>query len=186
METKEPKINALPSTNTDNNIHPVLNKNLKEAVLNIENIILNMKIIGSIQKGDKLLGNDIDNEVLEIESNDFLQPIRRWWFSRNRLETINKIKIIVNKSFDITDRTLENERDASYNKDIEYFSEENSSLLQRFLVEMKQSTKGLENLKITYDEDVKIISEIDILIEKLQLRIQKIQNGLKIDKTIFK
>lgn len=92
METKEPKINALPSTNTDNNIHPVLNKNLKEAVLNIENIILNMKIIGSIQKGDKLLGNDIDNEVLEIESNDFLQPIRRWWFSRNRLETINSIR----------------------------------------------------------------------------------------------
>jgi len=185
MQAKDTKKKVkIPATQLSNSsFPPVIDKNLPDAVLNIENIILNMKVIGSIQKGDKLLGND--NNVLEIEANDLLQPIRRWWFSRSRMETINKVKVIVNKSFDITDRTLENERGGS-NKDIEYFSEENSSLLQRFLVEMKQAIKGLENLKITYVEDVKIVSEIDILIEKLQLRIQKIQNGLKIDQTIFK
>ena len=149
---------------------------------NIEQIILNMKIIGSIQKKDKLSKND--DSVLVIESNDILQSLRRWYFKRGRDDSIKDIKKIINSCFDITDQTLENE---NTNGDINkpYFNEENSCLLQRFLVEMNGAGRGLNNLKDTYSNDIKVISEIEILKEQLDLRIKKINSLLKIDKSVI-
>lgn len=148
----------------------------------IEQIILNMKIIGSIQKKDKLSKND-DN-VLEIESNDFLQSFRRWYFKRGRDDTIMDIKNIINSCFEITDETLNNETSSGDNIK-PYFNEENSCLLQRFLVEMNSAGRGLNNLKDTYSNDIKVISEIEILKEQLDLRIKKINSLLKIDKSVI-
>ena len=64
---------------------------------------------------------------------------------------------------------------------INNFTQENSSLLQRFTIEMERACIGLENLKSTYQDDVRIVSEIDIMIEQLRLRNEKINKILKID-----
>jgi hypothetical protein len=141
-----------------------------------------MKIIGSIQKKDKLSKNE--DSVLEIESNDFFQSFRRWYFSRGRDDTIKDIKKIINSCFEVTDQTLNNETtEGESNKP--YFNEENSCLLQRFLVEMNSAGRGLNNLKDTYSNDIKVISEIEILKEQLDLRIKKINSLLKIDKSVI-
>ena len=163
------------------NINPPQNENSPDEIL------LNLKIIGCIKKKDRISKNT--DEILEIESNDWLQPVRRWWFCRSRNETINNIKKIIQTSFDITDRTLDKENGQStpdttfYNNKSNnlYFNEENSNLLQRFVIEMKNANKGLANLKITYSDDVRIVSEIDILLEQLALRIEKISSILRID-----
>ena len=148
----------------------------------VEQIILNMKIIGNIKKKDKLSKN-ADN-ILEIESNDYLQCMRRWYFQRSRNDSIKDIKKIIYSCFEITDLTLTNETSAD-NISKPYFNEENSCLLQRFLVEMNNVVRGLDNLKETYNADIKIISEIEILKEQLELRIKKINSLLKIDTTIL-
>lgn len=150
----------------------------------VENIILNMKIIGNIQKQDKLSKNN-DN-VLEIENNDILQGIRRWYGGRNRTNTIQNLKKVINSCFDIIDVTLTNETSDHDDSKVKYFAEENSSLLQRFLVEMNSASKGLDNLKITYKEDITVVSEIECLKEQLDIRIKKINNLLKIDTSIVK
>ncbi len=152
-----------------------------------EDILLNLKIIGCLKQQDRVSKNN-DN-ILEIEANDWFQPLRRWWFSRSRNETINNIRKIIQHAFDFTDQTLDKERDQSktettfYTKTSNnaYFSEENSNLLQRFVLEMKNASKGLDNLKMTYNDDTRIVSEIDILREQLALRIEKINGILKID-----
>ena len=72
-----------------------------------------------------------------------------------------------------------NHKKSSGNNTSNYFSQENSSLLQRFTIEMERACTGLENLKSTYSDDVRIISEIDIMIEQLRLRIEKINNPRK-------
>ena len=149
----------------------------------IEETILNMKIIGSIKKYDKLGTNDTN--ILEIENRDILQGIRRWYLGRNRGETLGHIKRVINLSFDITDNTLSNERNGKTYTNDKYFFEENSNLLQRFLVEMNSACKGLDNLKETYTGDIKIISEIDLLKDQLQIRIRKINSLLKIDNNVL-
>ena len=152
-----------------------------------EDILLNLKIIGCIKKRDRISKNT-DN-VLEIETNDLFQPLRRWWFGRSRNETISNIKKIITTSFDLTDKTLNKEKSKSIsnsraikspNKNT-YFDEENSNLLQWFVLEMKNASKGLDNLKNTYSDDTRIVSELDILLEQLALRIEKINGILKID-----
>ena len=50
---------------------------------------------------------------------------------------------------------------------------------------MNGSIKGLDNLKTTYNNDVKVVSELDCLRDQLNLRIQKINALLKIDKNII-
>ena len=152
----------------------------------VEDIILNLKIIGAIKKKDRLSRNPDD--IFEIESNDFLQGVRRWYTGQNRHDTIKGIKKIIQATFSVTDQTLSkehndtsNHKKSSGNNTSNYFSQENSSLLQRFTIEMERACTGLENLKSTYSDDVRIISEIDIMIEQLRLRIEKINKILKID-----
>ena len=49
---------------------------------------------------------------------------------------------------------------------------------------MKNATKGLNNLKITYGDDTRIVSELDLLLERIALRIEKINAILRIDMDI--
>ena len=67
----------------------------------IEDILLNLKIMSQIKKGNRLLQNE--NKILEIESDDIIQPIRRWWSGRSRNITINQIKTIMQKTYTIID-----------------------------------------------------------------------------------
>jgi hypothetical protein len=156
------------------------------SVNKVEDIILNLKIIGAIHKKDRLSRNDDD--IFEIESNDFLQGVRRWYTGQNRHDTIKGIRKIIQAAFTVTDQTLADEhtdtsvkRNISQTKSASYFTQENSSLLQKFTIEMERACGGLENLKSTYSDDVRINSEIDIMIEQLRLRIEKINKILKID-----
>ena len=158
--------------------------------LSIDDVILNLKIISSIKQDDKLTRNQDDH--LTIENKDLLQGARRWWNSNSRAETIAHIKNIIRASFDITDTTIEQElmqegvhgahgvHEASSHQKT-YFNEGNSCLLQRFVLEMTNAIRGLDNLKYTYKNDVNISSEIDILKEQLEIRTQKINSLLKIE-----
>ena len=169
-----------------------MDTNTNNKILRTEKILLNLKIIGNIKSKDKLSSNNQD--VLEIEANDIIQGVRRWWYSRSRDLTISTIRKTIQDSFEITDNALDNEKlntkanstfydNTSKNT---YFNEENSSLLQRFLLELTSANKGLDNLKITYISDTRIVSEIELLQQQIKLRIAKINGLLKIDNQGFK
>ena len=49
------------------------------------------------------------------------------------------------------------------------------------VLSLNETIKGLQNLKITYIGDVSIISKLDLIINKIQNRISKINKMLKID-----
>ena len=62
------------------------------------------------------------------------------------------------------------------------FREENSNLLLSYITEMRNAIKGLNNLKQTYVDDISTVSSLDIIIEKMNVRIKKISNILQINK----
>ena len=127
----------------------------------INNNILNLKIISSLNKDDKLTISD--NEI-SIENNDFSQAIRRWWNSQSRSQSLDQIECVINEAFSITDTIFEEEsKNFEVKEENESFKEENSSVLQRYLIELKGVHRGLDNLKLTYNEYVTIISHINIL-----------------------
>ena len=54
-----------------------------------------------------------------------------------------------------------------------YFKNENSHQLQTFSLELKNSIKGLQNLQMTYKSDITVCSKIDVIIDKINIRIKK-------------
>ena len=158
---------------------------LEKKILTIDDILINLKIISRIRKGDKLYFNLDD--ILEIDNRLYFRSLRRWLSNDSRIRTIKYINKIIDKSFEIINKTYINEINKKNNKinsnkkSIEPFKEENSNLLQRLSLSMTNSIDGLQNMSYTYKNDSLFQSQIDILIEKIKIRIDKINKILKID-----
>jgi len=145
---------------------------------NLNRIFINLKILSNLKEYDKLLTiNDVD--IIEIDNAGVTQPLRRWWNGRNRSETIEFLNQFISDTFAIIDDTLTNEITGSSHTN--FFKESNHNILQRFLLELSNSIKGLHNLKITYGYDIKFKSQLDNLIQGIEFRVEKIKEALRIN-----
>lgn len=146
----------------------------------INQVFINLKIIANIKEYDKLMS--YDNQI-EIDQASYTQFIRRWWNGRNRKETVQFLKVFIfQETFRIIDETLDNEI-KNKQEQVGFFRESNHNILQKFLLELKNAISGLQNLKITYSGDVSIKSQLDVIIEEMEFRIEKIKEALKINLT---
>jgi|688.fasta_scaffold100561_5 hypothetical protein len=145
---------------------------------NLNRIFINLKIISNIKEYDKLLTLQ-ENDIIEIDNAGLIQPLRRWWNGRNRNETIDFLNTFISETFIIIDDTLNNEISGTSNTN--FFKESNHNILQRFLLELTNSMKGLHNLKITYGYDIKFKSQLDTIIEGIEFRVEKIKESLRIN-----
>jgi len=162
-----------------------LEKRIKE-YHTLDSVITNLKIISNIKRGDKIFIND--NNIIQIDDSH-LQCINRYLYNRSRNITISFLKDMVNSTLVITDNILNNEynninkSESIYNENTHTvdFEDKNSDLLQKCIIEINNSYKGFVNLKKTYDDDVTINAELDVLIEQLKLRCDKITKVLQIN-----
>ena len=158
----------------------VLIQEIKEEIIEqkfIDENILNLKIISKIRENDKLLTN---NNLLAIDSPHLFQSVNRWYNNESRTITIDKLNDILDGTFAITKILLDQEK-RNNNKEKESLEENNSQIFQTFILEMKNSLIGLENLKKTYSEDILISSQLDLLINKLNTKIEKMSKMFTIN-----
>ena len=111
---------------------------------------------------------------MEID-NRYFQWARRWWEQNSRMNTIDFFNKILERAFQIIDKTYDNKGKENY-----YFNEENSRILQKFSLELTNARQGLNNLKETYVNDETTKSQLDIMNEKVNQRVEKIQKILTI------
>lgn len=141
----------------------------------IENCLLNLKIISKLQENEKLITT---NNVLKIDKPVIFQGIKRWYAKESRDVTINKLNDIYTNSFGITDNLLKKEQNTDIaNNSLE---DSNSQVFQKFILEFTNSLKGIDNLKKTYSNDVPMISQLDMLSNKLNTRLEKMNKMCKI------
>jgi len=157
-------------SNNNNNTDKIFNDKK-----NSDNILLNLKIISQIKEYEKL---NTYNDDLSIDQTYF-QYFTRKYYNNNRLNTINTIEEIVDEALNITDNTLNLDICSKTKSNV--LDEEPSQLLHRFVLEMTNATRGLDNLKKTYKDDVSILSKLDLLIEKLNTRVNKVSKILTIN-----
>ena len=146
--------------------------------LNIDQVFINLKIFSKIKKHDKLC---FSGNSLEID-NRYAAFFRRWFSSDDRSKSIDYINAIIKRVFAIVDETYSNEKtkeSKTINNKSSPFKEENSNLLQRFSIELTNTMTGLDNLKKTYDDSL-IKSNLDLIMDKIKIRIDKINKLLKI------
>jgi hypothetical protein len=143
-------------------------KNQDELVIN--ELHTNLVLLSKILPGDKLV---ISDNLLNIDRT-YLQGIRRWFNSEDRIKTIKFISIIVDQTFMIIDNIIVD------NRYITLSSETRDTLLQRFTLELKNSINGLINLKSTYIYDNSITSNIDVIIENINNKVTTLNNLLRV------
>jgi hypothetical protein len=162
----------------------------------LDHLILCLKIIANIKEYDKLA---IIDDKLCIDAPYILQGIWRKWHGQSRNETLNNIRNIIAEIFDFTDSLLRMNRESKYcsqpisihqdspnvfsnTKSNENFGfrESNSCVFSTIMINLDESIKGIQNLKITYLGDTSVCSELDLLISKIHNRIEKIKKILVI------
>jgi hypothetical protein len=160
----------------------------------INNILLNLKIISQIKENEKII--TLNNNI-EID-NRYFQSIYRWFSGDNRTISLTKIETVIDNAYNIIDCILINEDSLishkinennkfintnnknNKNTSDDLLSKSNSQLLTDFSFNLSNTIKGLDNLKITYKYDISINSKLEIIIDNMKDRINKIQNILKI------
>ena len=141
-----------------------------------DNIILNLKIISNIEKLDKI---STSSDKILIDPPHLLQSIYRTYNGDSRSTTIEKIDEIIKEVFDFTNDLLETQSLPWWNNNTTTeikFKNDIISVFQELILHLNNSIGGLQNLKLTYINDVSICSNIDLIISKIQNRINKINN----------
>ena len=144
-----------------------------------DTILVNLKIISKINANDKL---KVSNNSTSIEKESLMTWLSRWYNGDSREKTISFIKTVVTDAINITNDIM----NSTYinNKTKRTVYEENEftkSLNTLFLVknEMENCKTGILNLKKTYEMDIQIISQLEVIINKIDIHLAIIGKKLK-------
>lgn len=120
----------------------------------IDNTITNLKIIASCPKNSRLC---VRKSQLIIDTDDYLQSTRRWFYRDSRDLTLIHIRNTINNAITLI-KSLNNK---------EFIIDLKEWTLITLLQELENAKEGLNNLKSTYNDDSVFKANIDIIIQRL-------------------
>ena len=148
----------------------------------INNILYKLTILSYIKQGEKLYCDSNNNIVID---ESYWQSISRYFANQNRNNTTEAIKDLINDSIEITDfiyrcelSVRKNIKEKEQRQQKTFFKNSNEKILKQFYIKMTNAIDGLSNLKLTYHSDITIKTDLELLINKLTNRIQKIEEIL--------
>jgi hypothetical protein len=149
---------------------------------NDEELLFNLKIISELNSSDKL---SFSEEKFSIDNPTYLQGMYRWWSGEDRAKTLEHLNRIIDNTFDYMDKTFTNTLQTVGNstREEKILYENNSQVLQKFYIALIDATKGLDKLKSTYSYDKSMTTGLDLLISKIRIRTDKINDILRIGPT---
>lgn len=111
--------------------------------MEIEEIIINLKLLEQVEKGQKLVTRDA---YLNIEPTTFIpECIRRWKRQDNRNETIKTINRIINDALSLLPKE------------------------PRIKQYLRKSKQGIMNLKDTYSMCHQTCARLDMILDKIKV-----------------
>lgn len=148
----------------------------------INQVLYKLTIISYIKQGEKLYCDDESNIFVD---NSYIPSFTRYFSNQNRVITIKNIKDIIDDVIYITDfiyrneiSVKKNEKEKNERQIKSFFKESNEKILKNFYIKITCALDGLNNLKLTYSGDNTIKTSIDLLIGRLQTRINRLESIL--------
>lgn len=123
-------------------------------------ILSNLTVLSKIQKYDKLIiikYKEKANEKIDFEikiDNTYIKSISRWLFGHTRHMTIDYINKLIDIAISL------------------YYENSNNNIIMtmnKYVLLLENAKLGLSNLKFTYNYDQTIISNLDVIIEKIDM-----------------
>lgn len=140
-----------------------------------DKLLINLKIISKIQKNGRI-SRSYDG-IISLESDVFYQSIKRFMLSDSRKQAIFEINSVIMEAIDILNHILNSKfMNKNYAQNNEYLK--NCENLNLIMTEMELAKMGIENLKFTYQTDQNIVSQLDILILKINTTLKDVGQRL--------
>lgn len=131
-------------------------------------IFTNLKVISKIDTHSKII---IRNGNIYIDdSKVWYQSIKRWCFGDDRYGTIQFIKTIIQTAF-----TYSNNLTLKYktNQDKSVLS-----ILENMKKDFENGLRGIEKLKETYNEDLVMVSNLEIISNSITEHSKELENTI--------
>lgn len=123
-------------------------------------IISRLKFIGKIQKGDK-----VNVKYMYVQPNSIVTQLSRSFINfDNRSNTLSFVDSTINRAFEIIS--------------IYEISSKKSdqALCKNIIIDLINCKKGLQNLKNTYNSDIKFCCDIDALLQFIEAKLIEINH----------
>lgn len=130
-----------------------------------DKILLNLKIISKIPNYGRVRRDR--NGVITLESNDVLTPLRRYFFSDGREQSVVDIMNIVVSAFAEIRNIIRELQNTSLQHSEAHGYAERAYIAKALIRELCACKSGLINLHNTYTDDVKTTAGIDMVCDKI-------------------
>ena len=145
-----------------------------------DKLLINLRILSKIQKNGRI-AKSYDG-IINLEDNTVYKGIKRFIYNDSRKQSVFEINSIIDEVGVTFNHLINNKH---MNKSFSHTSEhiKNLEIINLLLKEVQDAKTGVENLRFTYRSDQNIISQIDIVILKMNSIIKDIvfqleSNGL--------
>jgi hypothetical protein len=149
----------------------------------MDKIFVDLKILAKLPQNGKL--NTIYNNQLYLENDSMFQGIYRFLKGDSRNKTIEKIEDLINTAKQIANSLLQSssmniyEKNTSPSKfEISEFNK-NFQQLKSLSNELKNSQKGINNLRVTYQNDTYVVSKLEVILENIKRLVVEIESGIE-------
>ena len=121
----------------------------------LENIFVSLSVLSKLNVNEKVFINTNNKIAAALDTK--YNAILRFISGDNRIKTLNYINTIINDSID---------KIYQYEKSGDHFE---MTLKSQILNSLKKSCIGLENLKLTYENDTYVVSYLESIIERINM-----------------
>ena len=129
-----------------------------------DKLLINLKIISKIQKNGRI-ARSFDG-IISLENDVFYQAFKRFITSDSRKQAVFEINSVITESAEILNHITNSKfMNKIYFQTGEYYK--NCEFIELIVTELELAKTGIENLKFTYQNDQNIVSQIDIIILKI-------------------
>ena len=147
-----------------------------------DKLLINLKIISKIQKNGRI-ARSFDG-IISLENDVFYQAFKRFITSDSRKQAVFEINSVITESAEILNHITNSKfMNKIYFQTGEYYK--NCEFIELIVTELELAKTGIENLKFTYQNDQNIVSQIDIIILKINIITKDFSQKLQYYKSLI-
>ena len=145
-----------------------------------ESVCLNLKILSKVMSNDKLnITNDGD---FSISHSTPLQCVWRFFKNDSRLKTVHYIKLLIWNSIEVSKNLMQSQYFLIDSNSNDHQKSEHEKVLHQLEVLLREMTScidGINNLKLTYSDDIPIKSSLELTIDNINTQVAVIKKSLE-------
>jgi hypothetical protein len=136
-----------------------------------DNLLINLKILSKIQKNGRIARSS--DGIIGLETDAYYQSVKRFISSDSRKQAVFEINSIISECINVLNGILNSKyMSKTYCQTDEF--RKNCEELELLISTLELAKQGIENLKFTYQNDQNTVSQLDVIVLKINTHIKDI------------